>query len=143
MRDENTIVRERQRFIRREMDRRGIALKQVQLDGGWDTPSTVASYFPADPAKEPATMSVASLYRLLTTKALPADLLSLLLPADFAIVRVPEGVDYDEIAEWAETYTAKKLAAHRADSECQEQIGPNESAELDAVVVAFPGKVAA
>lgn len=143
MRDENSIVRERQRFIRREMDRRGIAIKAVQLDGGWETSSTVLSYFPASDEKEPATMSVAALYRLLETKALPADLLSLLLPEGHAIVKVPEGIDHDEIAAWTECYSAKKLAAHRADSECQERIGPSEKADLDATVVRFPGSAAA
>jgi hypothetical protein len=62
MADENIIVRDRQKLIRREMDRRGIAIKAVQLDGGWEAPSTVLSWFPADENKEPQTMSVAGLY---------------------------------------------------------------------------------
>lgn len=142
MHDENTIVRERQRLIRRQMEARGILVKQVQLDGGWKDPSTVQSYFPASDKAQPATMSVAALYRLLTTKALPVELLSLLMPHGFALVQMPEGIDHDEIAAWAEEYAARKLAAHRADSECQEQIGPNERSALDGIVVAFPGKAA-
>ena len=124
MHDENTIVRERQRAIRREMDRRGISIKAVQYDGGWDTPSTVLSYFPAD--KEPQTMSVAALYRLISRKALPADLLSVLLPDDFAIVRVPEGIDHDEIAALFHDYLTAKERAHHPESEAGREIGPNE-----------------
>lgn len=125
MLDENNIVRERQRFIRRQMDARGILVKQVQFDGGWNTPSTVASYFPAGD-QEPATMSVAALYRLLMTKALPADLLSLLLPEGHAIVRVPEGIDYDEISSACRDFIDAKERAHHPESEAGREIGPNE-----------------
>lgn len=143
MLDENTIVRNRQKLIRRAMTSRGILIKQVQIDGGWETPSTVASYFPEDPDKEPHTMSVAALYRLIEKKALPDDLLSLLLPEGHLIVKVPSGIDHDAIAEWVAEFTACKLAAHRHDSECAEQIGPGEKAALDKIVVAFPGSEAA
>lgn len=135
MHDENTIVRERQRLIRREMNRRGIAIKAVQLDGGWKDPSTVLSYFPADKDKVPATMSVASLYRLLTTKALPADLLSLMLPDGFAIVQVPEGIDYDDMAAGCLDYAAEHARARHPESECGVDIGPQEDIALGAKVV--------
>lgn len=140
----DNIVRERQKLIRREMDRRGIAIKAVQYDGGWETPSTVLSYFPADENKQPATMSVAALYRLLSTKALPAELLSLLLPGDFAIVRMPEGINHDELAAAMADYLAAKNAAHHPESECGPAIGPGEQAHLDTKVVHLPirGKVA-
>lgn len=143
MADFDKIVRDRQKLIRREIDRRRIAIKSIQLDGGWKEPSTVLSYFPADPDREPSTMSVASLYRLIEGKALPADLLSLLLPDGWQIVRAPENVDHDAISDWAETYNAKKLAAHRKDSECEELIGPKEHDELTGIVLAFPGVAAA
>jgi hypothetical protein len=143
MTDENNIVRERQRLIRREMDRRGILVKQVQLDGGWKEPSTVQSYFPADESREPATMSVAALYRLLSRNALPAELLSLLLPTGFALVEVPEGIDFDSLAECFADFLAVKNAAHHPESECGRDIGPNEQAELSAKVVMLPlGRVA-
>ena len=138
MYDENKIVRDGQRLIRREMDRRGIAIKAVQLDGGWETSSTVLSYFPADPEKEPAIMSVAALHRLLGRKALPADLLSLLLPEGHAIVKVPEGVDFDKLADsFAEFLTAKN-AAHHPESEAGRDIGPGEEAHLSAKIVHLP-----
>lgn len=126
MRDENTIVRERQQAIRREMDRRGISIKAVQYDGGWETPSTVLSYFPAPGSKEPQTMSVAALHRLLRRKALPADLLSLLLPEGFAIVEVPEEINHAEIAGAMSDYLAAKHDAHHPESEAGPAIGPNE-----------------
>lgn len=143
LRDADKIVRERQRFIRREIDRRGIAIKAIALDGGWDNTSTVLSYFPADATKEPAIMSVAALYRLF--EALPTDLLSLLLPEGFAIVRVPEGVDHDELAPALQDYLVAKAAAHHPESECGPAIGPKERALLDRKVVHLPivGKVAA
>lgn len=135
MHDENMIVRDRQRLIRRQMDARGILVKQVQLDGGWETPSTVQSYFPADPSKEPATMSVASLYRLIEKKALPVDLLSLLLPPGHLIVRAPEGVDYDEISAFCRDFVDTKERAHHPESECGRDLGPGEKAELSGKVV--------
>lgn len=130
MRDENTIVRERQQAIRREMDRRGIAIKAVQLDGGWDTPSTVLSYFPGDQDKVPATMSVAALFRLLNTRALPSELLSLLLPDGFVIVRAPEEIDHDEIEQAARDYLAAKGRAHRQDSPAGPEISACEDRTL-------------
>lgn len=136
MHDENTIVRERQKAIRREMDRRGISIKAVQYDGGWETPSTVLSYFPAD--KDPQTMSVAALYRLISRKALPIDLLSVMLPDGFRIVRVPEEVDHDEISEVVQNYLQTKERAHHPESEDGREIGRGEDADLRGQVVDFP-----
>lgn len=127
MRDENTIVRERQLAIRREMDRRDISIKAVQYDGGWKNPSTVLSYFPNPEGKaEPATLSVATLYRLLRSAALPVDLLSMLLPDGLRIVGVPEEVDHDEIAAVLHDYLCTKERAHHPESEDGREIGPGE-----------------
>lgn len=130
MPDYSMIVRERQKLIRREIDRRKITIKAVQLDGGWEDPSTVLSYFPADKAKQPAGMSVSALHRLLDTKALPAELLSLLLPEEFAIVRKPEGLDLDEFEALLREFLAAKGAAHHPESECGREIGPGENVVL-------------
>ena len=142
MQRESSIVRERQLVIRREIDRRGIALKAVAMDSGISY-STLLSYFPGERDKEPATISGAAIYALCEGKALPADLLSLLLPDGWQIVRVPECVDHDAVAHWAETYQREKLAAHRVDSEDGEHISTNERKALDNIVAAFPVKVAA
>jgi hypothetical protein len=138
MADFDNIVRDRQKAIRREIDRRGIAIKAVQLDGEWNSPSTVLSYFPADENAQPATMSVSALYRLIDRRALPLDLLSLLLPPGFTIVRVPEAIDHDQIAEALGDYLRTKHAAHHPESEAGPAIGPKERAALDSKVVAFP-----
>lgn len=141
LRDADNIVRERQKAIRREMDRRGIHIKAVALDGGWENTSTVLSYFPADRDAQPAVMSVASLYRLFNS--LPTDLLSLLLPEGHAIVRIPEGVDHDELAEGFADYLATKNAAHHPDSPAGRDISDCEREALNAKVVQLPiGKAA-
>ena len=132
MADYDKIVRDRQAAIRRQMDDRRISIKQVQYDGQWDSPSTVLSYFPADRDKTPATMSVASLFRLLETGALPADLLSMLLPTGFQIVRAPEEIDHDEMERVARDYLAAKGAAHHPDSPGGREISACEDDALDA-----------
>jgi hypothetical protein len=133
------IIRDRQRAMRREIDRRQILMKVVAADSGLSY-STLLTYFPAHKDVTPVQIPGSAIFAL--TGHLPADILSLLLPAGHLIVRIPEAIDHDEIAAWAEEYNARKLAAHRADSECQEQIGPTERRELDSIVVAFPGKAA-
>lgn len=138
MADENIAVRERQKAIRREMDRRGIAIKAVQFDGEWESPSTVLSWFPADEHKEPQTMSVASLYRLIKHKALPVELLSILLPDGFRIVSVPEEVDHDEIAEVVHDYLQTKERAHHPESPDGREISNCEHAALSGKVTGFP-----
>lgn len=143
MADENTIVRERQKAIRREIDRREIAIKAVQFDGGWECPSTVLSWFPADEHKQPQIMSVAGLFRLISRKALPIDLLSMMLPDGFRIVRVPEEVDHDEIASTIHEYLQTKERAHHPASPEGREISTGEDAELRGQVVAFPGVKAA
>lgn len=141
--EHDTIVRERQMAIRREMMRRGISVKQVQLDGEWKNPSTVLSHFPnPDGDQEPATMSVATLYRLIQTKALPTELLSMLLPDGFAIVAAPESVDYDRISEACRDLIDRKDRAHHPESEAGRDIGPTERATLDSKVVQLRGRIA-
>jgi hypothetical protein len=133
--DSTTIVRDRQKLVRREMDRRGISVKAVQLDGGWETASTVLSYFPADKDSQPAVMSVAALYRLIDTQALPVDLLSLLLPTGFQIVRAPEEINHDEFETMCRDYLAAKARAHQANSPNGRELAPSEIDELDGKVV--------
>lgn len=140
--DRNTIVRDRQLAIRREMDRRGISLKAVAFDSGIPYP-TIISYFPGEKDRVPATIPGCAIYALCEGQALPPDLLSMLLPEGFQIVRVPEQIDHDEICEWAEGYIAAKTKAHRADSPMGPEIAPCEKAELDSKVTALPLRVAA
>jgi hypothetical protein len=141
--EHDSVVRERQMAIRREMIRRGISVKQVQLDGEWKNPSTVLSHFPnPDGDQEPATMSVATLYRLIATKALPTELLSMLLPDGFAIVPAPEGVDYDEISSVCRDFISEKDRFHHPESEAGRDLGPTEQARLATNIVTLRGRIA-
>ena len=135
--DDNIAVRQRreQERVFRLCQRDGMTLKAISLDSGLGY-TTIQSY-----AHGEAVMSIASLFRL--TGVIPDAYLSLLLPEGRQIVRAPDEIDHDVIADWAENYQREKLAAHRADSECAERIGPREQAALDDKVAAFPVKVAA
>ena len=137
MRDDSAIMRDALLTVRQQLDQRHIPHKVSAAKAGVGV-STWFSWFPADGT--PQIPSLACLDALL--RALPIDLANLLMPDGWAAVRVPNGIDHDEVARWSETYAAKKLAAHRADSECQERIGPNERADLDSTVVQFPGVAA-
>lgn len=124
------------------MDRRGIALKVVSLDSGIPY-ATLATYFPADPVADPAQIPGGAIHDL--CGVFPVDLLSLLLPEGFCVVRVPEAIDHDELAASLTDYFAAKQAAHHPESECGPAIGPGERAVLDSRIVHLPlaGKVAA
>lgn len=115
MSDGVRIVRQRQLAIRREMDRRGIAMKQVEFDSGIPY-ATLLSYFPAEGSRDPAVMPSSALYCLCEKGALPNDLLSLMLPNGQVIVRVPEGIDHDQIADAMRDYLAEKDHAHHPES---------------------------
>jgi hypothetical protein len=132
--DGSRIVKQRQLAIRREMDRRGILLKIVSQDSGIPYP-TLATYFPADPCADPSQIPGGAIYALADTKALPADLLSDLMPNGWAIVRVPEGIDLDEIDAMCRDLADTKAAYHHPDSEAGRDLGPTETADLCAKVV--------
>jgi len=129
MRDNNEIVRQRQSAIRRELDRRGIALKAVSFDSGLSY-STLLSYLPQEGGDKPAMMPMSAVYALAESRAIPDDLLSLLLPAGCMIVRAPEEIDHDEIEGACRDYLATKGKAHHPESEAGREIGPTEAAEL-------------
>lgn len=129
MPDSNEIVRQRQSAIRRELDRRGIALKVVAFDSKISY-STLLSYFPLDAAAKPAMLPVSALYALAASRAIPDDLLTLLMPAGVLLVRAPEGIDHDEVEKAARDFLAAKGEAHHPDSEAGREIGPKEHARL-------------
>lgn len=134
MRDNVAIIRERQLGIRREIDRRSIALKIVAADSRIPY-ETLLTYFPQDGGREPAQMPAGAIYALCEGQALPADLLSLLLPNGWQVVRVPEGIDHDKVAELAADYLATKNATHHPDSEAGRDIGPGEADTLTGKLV--------
>jgi hypothetical protein len=135
MNDESRIVgiiRERQKAMRREMDRRGIAMKAVSQDSGVDY-GTLLTYFPASRDKVPAQIPGSVIFAL--TGHIPADILSLLLPNGFLVVQVAEGVDYDEFSAACREFVDRKEKAHHPESEAGRDLGPGEKEELSAVVV--------
>jgi hypothetical protein len=138
MRPVSEIIRDRQRVIRRELDRRKVSLKGIAFDSGINY-DTLISYFPGG-ERHPAEMPVSAAFSL--CGVLPDDLLNLLCPDGFAVVRKPEGVDYDDIAECARDLCAAKDKAHHPASEAGREIGPTESAQLECKVVQLRGRVA-
>lgn len=133
MRDNVAIIRARQTAIRKEMDRRGIALKAVAFDSGIEYP-TLLTYFPAPGSRDPAQIPAGAIFALCDGEALPADILSLLVPNGWQIVRAPEQIDHDELCNHLVDYLATKQAAHHPDSECGPAIGPLEKSQLDSKV---------
>jgi hypothetical protein len=112
-----------QQTVFREACKRGCTLKAIAMDSGHGY-TTVQTW-----AKGEAVMSISGLYSLVGV--IDDDLLSLLLPDGRQIVRVPEDIDHDAIAEWASEYLAMKAAAHRKDSPGGVDIVPTEREGLD------------
>lgn len=127
--DVDTIVRGRQLAMRREIDRRGIALKAVSYDSGIPMP-TLLSYFPGG-EREPSVLPATALFKLLAGDALPHDILSLILPDGEQIVRAPEEVDHDELETVCRDYLAAKGKAHHPESPSGREISECEDTVLD------------
>lgn len=129
-------MRDRQaRVFRMALDpqRYGLTLKMISADSGIGYDS-LRNY-----AAGETIMPITAIDCLIDV--IPDELLSLLFSSGRVIIKIPENINHDDIATWADSYTAKKIAAHRQDSECEERIGPTEKAELDAMVVQFPHAV--
>lgn len=130
MPDKTIIMRDLQMAVRREMDRRSIALKVVALDSGLGL-SAVTSYFPKPGGKRlPAVIPMSVVWLFVDTKALPLDLLSLLLPDGISLIETGE-VDHHEAAAQMQDFLTTKAAYHRPESEDGCDLGPNECADLD------------
>jgi hypothetical protein len=146
MRDANTIVRERQLIIRHQMDDQDISLRGVSAKSGINY-ETIVSYFPGgrdgSPHREPATMNAAAIYKLVKNEALPLDLVSMLLPDGYQIMRSMEGIDHETLFQLACDYIAEKNRAHHPDSEAGRDIGPTEAARLGTKAVQLVGSIAA
>lgn len=126
--DVDMIVRQRQLAMRREIDRRGIALKAVSYDSGIPMP-TLLSYFPGG-EREPSVLPASALFKLLAGNALPHDILSLILPDGEQIVRAPEEIDHEDVENLCREHLALKGKAHHPESEAGREIGPNEAMAL-------------
>jgi transcriptional regulator with XRE-family HTH domain len=133
-RDDNAIVRETLLAIRLELDARGLPLKVIASKAGVSY-STFLSWFPA--GGTPQIPSLAALRGL--ARALPGDLLSLLVPDGFHIVPDPSGLDYDDFAAGCLDFASAHAQARHPNSECGVDIGPREKSNLDdKVVVMLP-----
>lgn len=133
MADSDTIMRERQLAVRREMDRRSISLKAVSLDAQMSY-STIRSYFPGERNAVPAVMPLSALFTIAERKALPLELLSLLLPDGIQFIRAPEDIDHDALCDLARRYVDEKVRAHREDSPGGPAITDCERERLDSTV---------
>lgn len=100
----------------------GLTLKAISLDSGLGY-TTIQSY-----ASGNAVMSIAGLFKLVGV--IPDELLSLLLPDGRVIVRAPEAINHDELAEVVADYLSAKNAAHHPESEAGRDIGQTEHALL-------------
>lgn len=129
MASNDEIVRQRQSAIRRELDRRGIALKAISFDADIPYP-TLLTYFPQEGGKQPVMMPTSALYALAASEAIPLDLLSLVLPTGNLIVKAPEAVDHDEASAAMRDYLRLKDQAHHPDSPGGRDIAPCEDETL-------------
>jgi hypothetical protein len=135
-RDDNAIVRETLLAIRLELDARGLPMKVCASRAGVSY-STFLSWFPA--GGTPQIPSLAALRGL--ARALPGDLLSLLVPDGFHIVPDPSGLDYDDFAAGCLDFASAHAQARHPNSECGVDIGPRETDALNSkVVVMLPLK---
>ena len=132
MRCASEIIRDRQRAIRRELDRRQIPLKVLAYDSGIKY-DTLISYFPGGEGRTPAELPSSAVFAL--CGVLPDDLMNLLCPAGYAVIRVPDGIDFDDLAHGCRAYLETKDRAHHPESEAGRDIGPTEHAKLSAEVV--------
>jgi len=127
--DRKSQILDRQRRVFRiaqDPTRYGLTLKMIAADADLK-PDSVRNY-----AAGETVMPLTALDALIGV--LPDELLSLLLPAGRVIVRIPEGVDHDEIEAAARDFLAAKGAAHHPLSEDGRDIGEKEQALLDSKV---------
>jgi hypothetical protein len=137
MRDVSTIMRQRQRDVRCEIDGRGFHLKAVASKSGLEY-GTLLTYFPGG-EREPAIIPMSAVYALAESRALPAEILSMLLPAGQMIVEVPEGIDHDQIAPAMREYLRAKDDAHHPDSPAGRDIADCEDKTLRAKFAVVAG----
>lgn len=124
-RDITHVTRETQERIFRVCQDRGLTLAAISAESGVPL-STLRTYAGLNGAT--AVMGVDKLYMLIGI--VPDELLSLLLPPLRAIVRVPDGLDHDEIEKAARDFLACKGEAHHPDSPGGREISDCEHAAL-------------
>ncbi|WP_230280242.1 hypothetical protein [Croceicoccus sp. Ery15] len=103
------------------------SLKAISLDSGIPY-STLRTYAGENGAT--AEMPVSAVRKL--TDIIPDELLSLLLNDGRQIVKAPEGIDFDELADHMRDWLREKDHAHHADSPGGREIAPCEKEKLSA-----------
>jgi hypothetical protein len=115
-------MRDRQRRMFRialDPGRYGLTIKMIEADSGIDDDS-LRNY-----ASGKTTMPITAVDALIDV--LPDELLSLLFSGDRVMVKAPERLDHDEIAQALCDYLQTKEKAHHPESEAGRDIGPNEN----------------
>lgn len=83
-------------------------------------------------------MNIASL-NAYAQAGIDPELLSLLLPDGFQIIKTPQGMDHNEIAPIIHDYMQTKSAAHHPDSPAGAEISDCEQRDLDNKVASIRG----
>lgn len=128
----SSIIRERQSVIRRELDRRLISMKAISMDSGIPY-ATLLTYFPQDRNKDAVQIPGGAIWSLVDGKAMPGDLLSMLLPDGFQIIEASEDIDHDKVAQIAHDYLQAKSAAHHPDSPGGRELSDCEKVSLGSI----------
>lgn len=135
MRDEAEMMRAKQYQVRRKMDEKGITLRQLADKSGIRLP-TVGSYFaPEGGGRIASVIPMCAMYMILEKRALPTELIGLLLPDGMAILEVPEAMDHNDIADGFTQYLATKNAAHHPNSPAGVDISDCEDRALRSLAV--------
>lgn len=125
---EQTLDRQRRMFrIAQDPTRYGLTIKLIASDSGLGYDS-VRNYAAGD-TQMPFTAFVA------LVGVIPNELLSLLLPEGHQVVRVPDGIDHDELEEAARDFLAAKGKAHHPDSPAGRELSACEVVSLSARAV--------
>jgi hypothetical protein len=127
------IMKERQLAVSREMDRRGISRKMIAYDAGIKY-TAIVTYFPATD-RTPCELPSGALIALGRAESMPDDLINMLLDDGIAFVRVPLGIDYDDISQACRDFIDAKDEFHHPESEAGRDLGPTEQATLGEKVV--------
>lgn len=122
-RKEQILDRQKRMFrIAQDPTRYGLTLKMIAADADLNLQS-VRNY-----AAGETEMPLSALDALVGV--LPDELLTLLMPAGHAIVRVPEGMDFDDLECAARDFLALKGKAHHPDSPSARDISDCEAVSL-------------
>ena len=87
-------------------------------------------------------LSLWGMKHLLLVPGLAPYLSRIFEPEEYVLMTAAKAVDHDALCDLAEAYAREKLAAHRADSELAERLGPGELDRLNRKVVELRARAA-